>query len=47
MSSAGVSVESELGTFRNNGGLWDNYNLEDVATPEAWRKDPENGCKIL
>lgn len=39
-SGAGVSAESGLGTFRDSGGLWEQYNIEDVATPEAWIKDP-------
>jgi NAD-dependent deacetylase len=39
-SGAGVSAESGLGTFRDNGGLWEKFNIEEVATPEAWRKDP-------
>jgi NAD-dependent deacetylase len=41
LSGAGVSAESGISTFRDNGGLWDNYRVEDVATPEAWRKDQE------
>jgi len=40
LSGAGISAESGLGTFRDSGGLWDNYNIEEVATPEAWRKNP-------
>jgi len=40
-SGAGVSAESGLGTFRDNEGLWEKYNIEEVATPEAWKKDPE------
>ncbi|MBL7954851.1 MAG: NAD-dependent deacylase [Flavobacteriales bacterium] len=39
-SGAGVSAESGLKTFRDADGLWENYPLEEVATPEAWRKDP-------
>jgi NAD-dependent deacetylase len=41
LSGAGVSAESGISTFRDNGGLWDNYRIEDVATPEAWRKNQE------
>lgn len=41
LSGAGISAESGLGTFRDSGGLWENYRIEDVATPEAWRKNPE------
>lgn len=40
-SGAGISAESGLGTFRDNGGLWEKFNIEEVATPEAWHKDPE------
>lgn len=40
-TGAGVSAESGLGTFRDNGGLWEKYNIEEVATPEAWNKNPE------
>lgn len=36
-SGAGMSAESGLGTFRDNGGLWEQYKIEEVATPEAWR----------
>jgi NAD-dependent deacetylase len=41
LSGAGISAESGLGTFRDNGGLWEKYRIEDVATPEAWTKNPE------
>jgi len=41
LSGAGVSAESGISTFRDNGGLWDNYRIEDVATPEAWHKNQE------
>jgi NAD-dependent deacetylase len=41
LSGAGISAESGLGTFRDSGGLWEEYNIEDVATPEAWDKNPE------
>ena len=39
-SGAGMSAESGISTFRDSGGLWEKYNLEDVATPQAWKKDP-------
>lgn len=39
-SGAGVSAESGLRTFRDSDGLWEEYRIEDVATPEAWRRDP-------
>ncbi len=40
-SGAGMSAESGISTFRDSGGLWDNYNIEEVATPNAWRMNPE------
>lgn len=40
-SGAGMSAESGISTFRDSGGLWENYNIEDVATPDAWRRNPE------
>ena len=39
LSGAGMSAESGLRTFRDNGGLWEDHRVEDVATPEAWRGD--------
>lgn len=40
LTGAGISAESGIRTFRDDGGLWENHRLEDVATPEAWRADP-------
>ena len=40
LSGAGISAESGIPTFRDNGGLWEGHRVEDVATPEGWRKDP-------
>lgn len=40
LSGAGMSAESGLQTFRDSNGLWEGYNVEDVATPRAWKKDP-------
>lgn len=40
-TGAGMSAESGLGTFRDSGGLWEQYKIEDVATPEAWKKNQE------
>ena len=37
-SGAGISAESGQGTFRDSGGLWDKYKIEDVATPQAFKK---------
>lgn len=39
-TGAGISAESGLKTFRDSGGLWEEYKVEDVATPEAWKKNP-------
>lgn len=41
LTGAGISQESGLKTFRDQGGLWENHNIEDVATPEAFQKNPE------
>jgi NAD-dependent deacetylase len=40
-SGAGMSAESGINTFRDSDGLWEKHNVEDVATPEAWKKNPE------
>lgn len=40
-SGAGMSAESGISTFRDSGGLWEKYAIEDVATPEAWRRNPD------
>ena len=39
LTGAGMSAESGLRTFRDNNGLWEEYNVMEVATPEAWRRD--------
>ncbi len=41
LTGAGISAESGLSTFRDNNGLWDNHRVEDVATPEAFDRDPD------
>ena len=41
LSGAGMSAESGIRTFRDSDGLWEEYRVEDVATPEAWKKNPE------
>lgn len=40
-SGAGMSAESGIHTFRDHNGLWENHNIQDVATPQAWAKNPE------
>ena len=41
LSGAGVSAESGLKTFRDSNGLWEEHRVEDVATPEAFARNPE------
>lgn len=40
LTGAGMSAESGLKTFRDSDGLWEGYNIEEVATPEAWHNNP-------
>jgi NAD-dependent deacetylase len=40
-TGAGVSAESGVKTFRDNDGLWNDYKVEDVATIDAWHRDPQ------
>jgi NAD-dependent deacetylase len=40
-TGAGVSAESGISTFRDSGGLWERYEISDVATPDAWQRDKE------
>jgi NAD-dependent deacetylase len=41
LSGAGMSAESGISTFRDSNGLWEQHRIEDVATPEAFRANPE------
>ena len=41
LTGAGISAESGLKTFRDSDGLWEGYNIQDVATPEGWRRNPD------
>jgi NAD-dependent deacetylase len=41
LTGAGISAESGLQTFRDADGLWEGHSIEDVATPEAWTRNPE------
>lgn len=41
LTGAGISAESGLKTFRDADGLWEGYNIMDVATPEAWNRNPQ------
>jgi NAD-dependent deacetylase len=39
-SGAGMSAESGINTFRDSGGLWEQYSIEEIATPQAWKLNP-------
>jgi len=41
LTGAGISAESGLKTFRDSDGLWNGYNIEDVATPRAFMRNPQ------
>ena len=41
LTGAGISAESGLKTFRDSDGLWEGYDIEDVATPMAWNRNPQ------
>ena len=41
LSGSGISAESGIQTFRGMGGLWEQYNVTDLASPEAWQRNPE------
>ena len=40
LTGAGISAESGLGTFRDKDGLWTRYDLNDVATPQGFARNP-------
>jgi NAD-dependent deacetylase len=40
LTGAGISAESGLKTFRDSDGLWEGYDVKEVATPRGWKKDP-------
>jgi NAD-dependent deacetylase len=41
LTGAGISAESGIRTFRDSDGLWEGYDVTEVATPHGWRKDPK------
>ncbi|MDX2136215.1 MAG: NAD-dependent deacylase [Saprospiraceae bacterium] len=41
LTGAGISAESGISTFRDANGLWHNHRIEEVASPEGWRRNPE------
>jgi NAD-dependent deacetylase len=46
LTGSGISAESGLKTFRETNGLWENYDIEDVASPEGWERDMEMVLKF-
>ena len=42
-SGAGMSAESGINTFRDSNGLWENHDIHEVATPKAWKDNPDFG----
>jgi len=46
LTGAGMSADSGLATFRDSGGLWEGYDVYEVATPEGWSDDPEKVLKF-
>ena len=40
LTGAGISAESGIKTFRDHDGLWEDHRIEDVATPQAWQRNP-------
>jgi NAD-dependent deacetylase len=41
LTGAGISAESGISTFRDSNGLWENHKVEDVASPDGWKANPE------
>jgi NAD-dependent deacetylase len=41
LTGAGISAESGIQTFRGAGGLWEGHRIEDVASPDGWRRNRE------
>src|ERR1019366_8597847 len=39
LTGAGISAESGIKTFRDSGGLWEEHRIEDVASPQGWKRD--------
>ena len=46
-TGAGISQESGLKTFRDSGGLWEEHDIMEVATPEAWTANPMSSAGVL
>ena len=47
LTGAGVSAESGLSTFRDKDGLWSKYNIDEVASIEGYRRDPQRVLEFL
>lgn len=41
LTGAGISAESGISTFRDSNGLWENHDINEVASPQGWQKNPE------
>ncbi len=41
LTGAGISAESGIKTFRDHGGLWEDHDIMDVASPQGWQRNPE------
>ena len=41
LTGAGMSAESGISTFRDSGGLWEKFEVEEIATPEGYAKNPD------
>ena len=46
LSGSGISAESGIATFRGGNGLWDNVPVEEICTPEGWRRNPAKVLKF-
>ena len=46
LSGSGISAESGISTFRGGNGLWDNVPVEEICTPEGWRRNPAKVLKF-
>ena len=47
LTGAGISAESGIATFRDSNGLWSNYRVEDVATPEGYFKNKADRKSVV
>jgi NAD-dependent deacetylase len=47
LTGAGISAESGLSTFRDSGGLWEGYDINEVASIDGWYRRPGKGASVL